>query len=162
VTLDAEGGAAVAVAFGSNVGDRRAHILTAATAVAGLLDGFTLSPIIETLPVGAGLERDPLYLNAAGVGRSTRPVRALFEALRAIEQAGGRLRPYPGAPRTLDLDLVLFGAAVLEEPDLQVPHPRFRERLFVLEPLASVAPDLRDPVSGLTVAQLLAKKKTGA
>ena len=66
-----------------------------------------------------------------------------------------RERPYVNAPRTLDLDLVLYGDQVLEEPGLIVPHPRFRERRFVLAPLAEVAPDLVDPVTGLTVGALL-------
>jgi len=67
----------------------------------------------------------------------------------------GRQRPYPGAPRTIDLDLLLYGDAVIEEPGLTVPHPRFRDRRFVLEPLAEVAPDWVDPVTGLTIADLL-------
>jgi 2-amino-4-hydroxy-6-hydroxymethyldihydropteridine diphosphokinase len=152
----------VVVAFGSNLGDRQRAISDAAGKVAALLTAFTLSPIIETDPVGAGLERDPPYLNAVGVGRSACPVREIFEALRSIEDAAGRTRPYPGAPRTLDLDLVLAGDQMIDEPGLQVPHPRFRERLFVLEPLAAIAPDLVDPVTGLTVRELLEKKKAGA
>jgi 2-amino-4-hydroxy-6-hydroxymethyldihydropteridine diphosphokinase len=120
------------------------------------LSPFRLSSIIETAPVGAGLDRDPHYLNAVGVGESSLSARDLFEALRAIEAAAGRTRPYPGAPRTLDLDLILAGDEVIEDADLQVPHPRFRERRFVLEPLAEVAPDLRDPVSRLTIGELLA------
>ena len=107
--------------------------------------------------MGPGLENDPAYLNAVGVGESTLSPRDIYERLRAIEAAAGRTRPYPGAPRTLDLDLILAGDAVVEEGDLQVPHPRFRERRFVLEPLAEVAPDLRDPVSGLTVRELLSR-----
>ena len=67
----------------------------------------------------------------------------------------GRERPFPGAARTLDLDLVLFGDRVVDEPGLQVPHPRFRERRFVLEPLAEIAPELVDPVTGKTVEELL-------
>lgn len=146
---------AVVVAFGSNMGDRRDTIAQAAAAVAGFLQDFTLSSIVETAPVGNGLEHDPPFLNAVGVGTSTRSPRELLDALRAVEQRFGRTRPYAGAPRTLDLDLILVGDAIAHEPDLQVPHPRFRDRLFVLEPLAEIAPDLRDPVTGLTMRELL-------
>jgi 2-amino-4-hydroxy-6-hydroxymethyldihydropteridine diphosphokinase len=131
--------------------------------VAGLLTSFHLSSLIETAPVGEGLEADPPYLNAVGVGKSSLPPRDLLNGLREIETARGRTRPYHGAPRTLDLDLILAGDEVVHEAGLDVPHPRFRDRLFVLEPLADVAPDLVDPVTGLTIRQLLDKKKgTGA
>jgi 2-amino-4-hydroxy-6-hydroxymethyldihydropteridine diphosphokinase len=152
----------VVVAFGSNLGDRRRAILDAAEKIAALLTSFRLSPLIETQPVGEGLENDPPYLNAVGVGESDLPPRELFEKLRSIEAAAGRTRSSAGAPRTLDLDLILAGNQVVDEPGLHVPHPRFRERLFVLEPLAALAPDLVDPVSGLTVRQLLENKKAGA
>jgi 2-amino-4-hydroxy-6-hydroxymethyldihydropteridine diphosphokinase len=147
----------VVVAFGSNIGDRHRQILDAAAQVAAFLSDFRLSSIIETTPVGAGLEHDPPYLNAVGVGESSLSPRDIHERLRAIEAAAGRTRPYPGAPRTLDLDLVLVGEEVVDGADLQVPHPRFRERRFVLEPLAEIAPDLRDPVTGLTIRALLAR-----
>jgi 2-amino-4-hydroxy-6-hydroxymethyldihydropteridine diphosphokinase len=155
----------IVVAFGSNLGDRRAALLAASRAVAAFLSNFTLSAIVETAPVGAGLEHDPPYLNAVGVGQSDRPVREIFDALRAIERAAGRTRPYPGAPRTLDLDLILAGDEVVEAEDLQVPHPRFRERPFVLDPLDEIAPDLVDPVTQLTIRQLrdrVQKKGAGA
>lgn len=129
----------------------------AAAALARILRNFRISSIIETAPVGPGLEEDPPYLNAVGVGESDLPVREIFDALRTIEQQTGRTRPYPGAPRTLDLDLILAGDEVLDDPDLQVPHPRFRDRLFVLDPLCEIAPDLVDPVTGLTIRQLRRK-----
>jgi 2-amino-4-hydroxy-6-hydroxymethyldihydropteridine diphosphokinase len=144
----------VVVAFGSNLGDRSTVIREAAGKVAALLSSFKLSDIIETAPVGQGLENDPPYLNAVGVGESALSPRELLERLRAIESAAGRTRPYAGAPRMLDLDLILAGAQVVNEPDLEVPHPRFRDRLFVLEPLVGLAPDLVDPVTGLTIAAL--------
>lgn len=145
----------VVIGFGSNLGDRSTAIRQAADRIAALLASFRLSSIIETAPVGEGLENDPPYLNAVGVGESGLSPRELFDRLREIESAAGRTRPYPGAPRTLDLDLILAGNWVVEEPDLQVPHPRFRERRFVLEPLAALEPDLRDPVTGLTIQELL-------
>ncbi len=149
----------IAVAFGSNLGDRRGTILAAAEDVGRLLSNFTLSSLIETLPVGSGLEHDPSYLNAVGVGVSDASARELLAELMAIEHATGRTRPYPGAPRVLDLDLILAGDDVIDEPGLQVPHPRFRERSFVLEPLAQIAPDLRDPVTGLTMGELVGRSK---
>jgi len=147
----------VVVAFGSNLGDRERQIREAAANVAALLDGFTLSPLIETAPVGPGLEHDPSYLNAVGVGESSLPAGELLARLQAIELAAGRTRPYPNAPRTLDLDLILAGDERVETGELWLPHPRFRQRRFVLEPLVALAPDLRDPVTGVTMRDLLAR-----
>ena len=142
---------------GSNLGDRARRTLAfAADASRALsLDNPVLSDIIETDPVGEGLEDQPLYLNAALVGETSLDARALLDALRQIETDYGRTRPFPGAARTLDLDLVLFGDSLVSEPDLEVPHPRFRERFFVLGPLAEIAPDMRDPLTGLKVWELL-------
>ena len=113
-----------------------------------------LSSRHDTAPVDVVGEQ-PTYLNAAVVGRTDRAPHELLRELQQIEADRGRERPYANAPRTLDLDLILVGDVVLDEPGLVLPHPRFRERRFVLEPLAAVAPDLRDPVSGKTVAELL-------
>jgi 2-amino-4-hydroxy-6-hydroxymethyldihydropteridine diphosphokinase len=145
----------VAIALGSNVGDRRAHLDYAVAALRGLLTNPAVSRYYDTVPVGASGPQ-AMYLNAAIVGETALPPRALLDALLAIEQQQGRERPYVNAPRTLDLDLILAGNAVVDEPGLTLPHPRFRERRFVLEPLAAVAPDLRDPISGKTVGELLA------
>jgi len=145
----------VAVALGSNLGDRRAHLEFAVSTLRTLLERLAVSSFHDTVPVGvSGLQ--PLYLNAAAVGDTTLGARALLDALLAIEAARGRERPHPNAPRTLDLDLILYGDAIIDEPGLIVPHPRFRERAFVLEPLAEVAPDFCDPVTGKSVRELLA------
>ena len=151
----------VAIALGSNVGDRRAHLDYAVAALRALLTNSAVSRYYDTVPVG-GSGPQAMYLNAAIVGETALAPRALLDALLAIEQQQGRERPYVNAPRTLDLDLILAGDAVLDEPGLIVPHPRFRERRFVLEPLAAVAPDLRDPVSGNTVGELLAAAAAAA
>jgi len=144
----------VAIALGSNVGDRRAHLDYAVSALRALLTHVRVSRYYDTVPVGVSGPQ-AMFLNAAMVGDTALAPRAMLDALLAIEQERGRERPYVNAPRTLDLDLILMGGVVLEEDGLIVPHPRFRERRFVLEPLAAVAPDLRDPVSGKTVAELL-------
>jgi 2-amino-4-hydroxy-6-hydroxymethyldihydropteridine diphosphokinase len=143
----------VAIALGSNLGPRERHLLDAAEALRATVDDLRLSSLLETEPVG--VPPQPRFLNAAAAGQTRLTARALLDELLRIEAAQGRERPHPGAPRTLDLDLILYGEAVLDEPGLQVPHPRFRERRFVLEPLTAVAADMRDPVSGLTVSELL-------
>ena len=145
----------VAIAIGSNLGDREAAIAFAATRLSNLLSDFRLSDVVETWPVGEGTDDQNLYLNAAAIGDTELPARALLDALLEIERDFGRERPFKNAARTLDLDLILLGDDVVREKGLEVPHPRFRERFFVLGPLAEIAPDLRDPVSGLTVGQLL-------
>jgi 2-amino-4-hydroxy-6-hydroxymethyldihydropteridine diphosphokinase len=144
-----------AIAIGANLGDRHRAIAFAAEGLTPFINGLTLSSIIETEPEGEGLQDQPLYLNAVAVGETTLTARELLDALLALEGTYGRERPFPGAPRTLDLDLILLGETLVDAPGLQVPHPRFRERFFVLGPLAEVAPDLVDPVSGLRVWELL-------
>jgi 2-amino-4-hydroxy-6-hydroxymethyldihydropteridine diphosphokinase len=144
----------VAVAIGSNLGDRVAHLDHAVSRLQSFIRQLRVSRYYETAPVGVSGPQ-PLYLNAAAVGDTQLPPRPLLEALLAVENERGRVRPRPLAPRTLDLDLVLFGDLTMEESGLVLPHPRFRERRFVLEPLAEIAPDLVDPVTGRRVADLL-------
>ncbi len=147
--------ARVAIALGSNLGDRRAHLDFAATRLASVFPSLIVSRYYETAPVGVPAGQ-PLFLNAAAVADTDAAPRAVLDTLMAIERERGRERPYPNAARTLDLDLILFGDRVVEEPGLAIPHPRFRERRFVLEPLAEIAPALVDPITGSTVADLLA------
>jgi 2-amino-4-hydroxy-6-hydroxymethyldihydropteridine diphosphokinase len=143
-----------AVAIGSNLGDRPSHIEFARERLSRLLTGFRLSSVFDTAPIGVPAS-EPRFLNAVGVGETSLEGRVLLDALLSIETERGRTRPFPLAPRTLDLDLILLGDHIVDEPGLVVPHPRFRERLFVLEPLVEVAPDFRDPVTGRTVRELL-------
>jgi 2-amino-4-hydroxy-6-hydroxymethyldihydropteridine diphosphokinase len=143
----------VAIALGSNLGDRRAHLAAAVEALTADLDDLIVSTAIETDPVDVP-DPQPPYLNAAIVGSTTLAPEALLERLLAIERANGRTRPSPRAPRTLDLDLILYGDVVLDTPTLTIPHPHFRQRGFVLDPLAEVAADMRDPVTGSTIGEL--------
>lgn len=145
----------IAVALGSNLGDRQAHLDFAVRRLRESIDSLVVSRAIETDPVGDASQ--PRFLNAAAVGTTVLSARGLLELLLRIEGERGRERPRSGAARTLDLDLVLYGDAVIAEPGLEVPHPRFRDRAFVLEPLAEIGADLRDPVTGLTVGALLAR-----
>lgn len=145
----------VAIAVGSNLGNRDAAIAFALGRLSAFVSNLRTSGIIETWPVGEGTESQNLYLNAVAVGDTDLSPRELLDALLAIERAFGRERPFPNAPRTLDLDLILLGDRVVVEEGLEVPHPRFRERFFVLGPLAEVAPEMVDPVSGMTAGELL-------
>lgn len=146
----------VAIAIGSNLGHREQLLSDAAAAVGAIVSGLRRSSLYETAPVGVG-EGQPPFLNGALIGTTRLSARDLLMRLLDIEQQFGRQRPHPGAARTLDLDLILYGDAIIDEPpSLVVPHPRFRDRRFVLEPLAEIAGGWVDPVTGLTVAALLA------
>ena len=146
--------ARVAIALGSNLGDREAHLRGAIEALASAFSNLRVSSFYETDPVDVPGSQ-PMFLNAAATGESDLSVRAVLDALQAVEQRFRRERPYVGAPRTIDLDLILYGDSVINTPGLTVPHPRFRERRFVLEPLAEIAADWVDPVTGKTIRDLL-------
>lgn len=147
-----------AVALGANLGDRAAAITDAAARLlraAGKT--LRLSTLYETAAVTApGSPTQPPYLNAAAVFETSLPARDLLDLLLSIERSLGRERA-PGekwGARTIDLDLLLYGDAVLDEPGLVVPHPRMHERAFVLGPLAEVAPELVHPIFARTVREL--------
>ena len=131
----------VAISLGSNLGDRRAHLDFAVSRLRESLGHLNVSTYYETEPVGAPGPQ-PAYLNAAAVGETSVSAREILATLMAIERERGRERPFQNAARTLDVDLILLGNLVLNEEGLVVPHPRFRERRFVLEPLAEIAPNL--------------------
>src|SRR5262249_49906583 len=139
----------VAIALGSNLGDRHAHLAFAVARLSEFIDDLRLSAIHETDPVGVGDQ--PRFLTAPVPGYTALPPQHLLERLLAIERERGRERPNPGAARSLDLDLILYADLVIDEPDLRVPHPRFRERRFVLEPLAEIASGWLDPETGRSV-----------
>jgi 2-amino-4-hydroxy-6-hydroxymethyldihydropteridine diphosphokinase len=102
-----------------------------------------------------GLLSQPEYLNAVGRVRTRLSPFELMHVIRAIESDLERTRTIPNGPRTLDVDILLFGTAVLRGPPVTVPHPRLSERAFALEPLAELAPSLRHPTLGLTISELL-------
>jgi 2-amino-4-hydroxy-6-hydroxymethyldihydropteridine diphosphokinase len=142
----------VAIALGSNLGDRASHLAFAVEQLGTALPDLKVSSFIDTEPVGVGTQ--PVFLNGAIAGFTHLSARQLLGFLLTIERERGRHRPFEGAPRTLDLDLVLYGTSIIDEPGLTIPHPRFRDRAFVLAPLAQIAGEMQDPVSGLTVREL--------
>ena len=144
------------VALGSNLGSRESHLEHAVVRLGDILDDLRVSRFLETAPEGVPDEQPP-FLNGAAVGWSGADPRFLLDVLQAIELERGRKRPFPGAARTLDLDLILVGDLIADAPPLVLPHPRFRGRWFVLAPLVEIAPDLVDPVTGRTVRESLAE-----
>jgi 2-amino-4-hydroxy-6-hydroxymethyldihydropteridine diphosphokinase len=131
------------VGLGSNLGDREGAILAAAER----LGPHRLSPILETDPWGYAAQ--PRFLNAVAELETDRTPRGLLDRLLEVERELGRVREGPRyGPRTIDLDLLLYGDAVIDEPGLTVPHPRLAERLFVLEPLLALDPGLFVPGKG--------------
>ncbi len=143
------------IALGANLGDRHATLMSALRAIARLAETrlISTSALRETAPVDAP-QGSPDFLNGAVLVDTELSPRALLTALLAIEDDHGRERSEPNAPRTLDLDLILHGSTIVDEPDLVVPHPRMLERPFVLEPSADLAPDLVHPLAGRSLAEL--------
>lgn len=148
------------VAIGSNLGDRDAHLATAWRELESLPRTVLRrrSRVYETAPVGPGLQ--DRYLNAVAELDTALGARALLEALLAIEARAGRVRRERWGPRTLDLDLLLYGDERIEAPDLTVPHPRMLERPFVLVPLAELIGDR--VVAGRSLAERAAELETGS
>lgn len=142
------------VGLGANLGDAAGTVRRAAAELAAVpgVAGLRLSPLYGTAPVDSS---GPDYVNAVAALETTLPPLALLAALQAIEQRHGRERPYRNAPRTLDLDLLLYGGQSIDLPTLTVPHPRMHERAFVLRPLMDLAPGLTLAQGGL--AALLAR-----
>jgi 2-amino-4-hydroxy-6-hydroxymethyldihydropteridine diphosphokinase len=145
------------IGLGSNLGDRRATLEGAIAALAATpgVHVRRVSSFRETDPIG-GPSGQGRYLNAAAALDTALEPLELLRVLQAIETRFGRVRTVRWGERTLDLDLLLFGALTIETTELTVPHPRLNERRFVLEPLAEIVPDAVEPRSGSTVSELLA------
>ncbi len=150
----------VYLGLGSNLGDRRRNLEAA-------LDALRAHPQITVSAVSSFLETDPVggppgqgkFLNAAAKIETDLSPEALLEELKRVERAIGRKPGSRWGPREIDLDILLCGDTILETGTLVIPHPRMRERRFVLEPLAEIAPTARDPATGRTVRELLASLK---
>jgi 2-amino-4-hydroxy-6-hydroxymethyldihydropteridine diphosphokinase len=136
------------VALGSNLDDPERQVRAGFGELAALPETRLVkeSPLYRSAPVG--YLNQPDFINAVAQIETGLQPRALLEALLAVERRHGRMRDFPNAPRTLDLDLVLYGGLVLHEHGLTIPHPRMHERAFVMIPLAAIAPDCLVPGRG--------------
>lgn len=145
----------VVFALGSNLGDRMEQLQGGLDVLfdAPGLAFLAVSPVYETAPVGGPPQ--PSYLNAVVIAETALPVRALLDRCQGVETAFGRVRDQVWGPRTLDVDIIVYGDEVSDEPELTLPHPRAHERAFVLAPWAALAPGDCIPGHG-RVADLLA------
>ncbi|MEG3595227.1 MAG: 2-amino-4-hydroxy-6-hydroxymethyldihydropteridine diphosphokinase [Chloroflexota bacterium] len=145
----------VYIGLGSNMGDRLTHIEQAISDIKHRLkcEILAISSVYETSPVG--VESQPDFLNCVCLVSSTLDAQKILKKLLEIEKSHGRVLSSNISPRTLDLDILLFGELTVNEPGLVIPHPRITERAFVLVPLAEIRPNLTHPSWTLTVTELL-------
>ncbi len=144
----------VALALGSNVGDRLEALRKAVKALAVYIDIHAASPVYETAP--AYVTDQPPFLNAALIGSTKLEPLALLSMVKNIEKEVGRLPTFRYGPRVIDIDILFYGDLVYRTDALTIPHARLQEREFVLRPLSDIAPQWPHPQSGKTVAEMLA------
>jgi 2-amino-4-hydroxy-6-hydroxymethyldihydropteridine diphosphokinase len=142
----------VYLSLGSNLGDRAANLNAAIARLGGLGTVVTVSSFYETEPVE--LTAQPWFLNCAVALDTEKMPKQLLAGILEIEQAMGRRRVQTKGPRTVDIDILLFGSSIVDTQGLTIPHPALHERRFVLEPLAEIAPEVRHPVFKRTVREL--------
>jgi 2-amino-4-hydroxy-6-hydroxymethyldihydropteridine diphosphokinase len=148
----------VYLSLGSNVGDRETHLARARERLnADGLRVLRTSALYETEP--RDFPDQPWFLNQVVEIESSLFPKQLLERTQKIERALGRIPTRPKGPRTIDIDILLYGDTILSTPGLEIPHERLADRRFVLEPLAELAPDLRHPRTGSTVNEMLARVK---
>jgi 2-amino-4-hydroxy-6-hydroxymethyldihydropteridine diphosphokinase len=144
----------VYLGLGSNRGDRLANLRGAARRLHNAIVITQVSSVYETEPVG--FAEQPWFLNAVLEGYTELSAEELLQCALATEKALGRARSFPNAPRTIDIDILLYGEMEIASPSLTVPHPRFTERGFTLCPLTEIAPLLEHPVTGDSMESILA------
>lgn len=148
------GPATVFLSLGSNLGDRLGHLRTALLALRSAIRRLRVSPVYETAPLYV-IDQPP-FLNLVAQGETSLSPPALLALAKQHEAAGGRVSGPRFGPRPIDIDILFYGTLHVATPVLEIPHPRLCERRFVLAPLADLAPEHRHPVTGQTIAALLA------
>jgi 2-amino-4-hydroxy-6-hydroxymethyldihydropteridine diphosphokinase len=152
----------VVLSLGSNLGPREEHLLAGISSLetAGALEREALSSLYETSPVG--IDTANAFINAILIARTALPAGELLSACRGAERGAGRTAGGPSRDRTLDVDIIFYGDEVIDEEELEIPHPRYRERLFVLVPLIEIRPAFRVPPSQMAIADILRSCKGDA
>ena len=144
----------VYLGLGSNLGDREANLRRALGELESpKLHLLRTSGIYETEPIGF-LDQG-WFLNLVAESETDLFPKQLLARLQRVERSMGRRRTVKDGPRIIDIDILLYGSSVVKSPELEIPHPRFRERRFTLAPLAELAPTMKDPLTGRTMAELL-------
>src|SRR5271167_2137148 len=144
----------VYLSLGSNVGEREQNLRTAISKLRQIGELVAVSSFYETEPMEVA--NQPWFLNCAVAVKTGLMPKQFLSRMLKIEQEMGRRRGVPKGPRTIDIDILLFGNSVIHTPQLDVPHPALHQRRFVLEPLAEIAPEVRHPVLKRTVRELRA------
>jgi 2-amino-4-hydroxy-6-hydroxymethyldihydropteridine diphosphokinase len=142
----------VYLSLGSNVGDREAQLQGAVTRLAAIGRVTAVSSFYETEPVE--FTEQPWFLNCAVALDTSQTPQQLMTSILRIEQEMGRRRVQNKGPRAIDIDILLFDDAVVDSPEVTIPHPALHQRRFVLEPLAEIAPEVRHPVMHKTIREL--------
>jgi 2-amino-4-hydroxy-6-hydroxymethyldihydropteridine diphosphokinase len=145
----------IALALGSNIGNRMEALRAAVAGLKAFVTVTKISPVYET--AAAYVADQPPFLNAALLGETSLEPLELLHKLKTLETELGRQPSFRYGPRLVDIDILFYGDRVLASPELAIPHPRMAERAFVLKPLADIAPDMKHPETGLSVAEMLAQ-----
>lgn len=145
--------AKVYLALGANIGDARGNIEAASALLSEALQNFRQAPVYASKAVG--YTDQPDFLNTAVAGDTDLEPLQLLKFVKDVEKKIGRVRRFRWGPREIDIDIIFYGDDVFEAAELTIPHPRFRERDFVLRPICDIDPEVTDPVTGKTVRKLL-------